>query len=96
MNREEAKQDIFIGKGIKSHAMNVDGEIDALWLNRRGVLGFIDKIYDDFESKTCENCKHFDSHSSVCFEPKICEDNSGYVRITKDFGCNKYEPKNVQ
>ena len=68
------------------------------------VCEMVDKIYDDFESRTCENCKH--SYSSSIVNPTHCsevtfpyfnevdaewEDMS--MEITKDFGCNKFERK---
>ena len=64
----------------------------------------IKDIVDDFESRTCENCKH--SYSSSIVNPTHCsevtfpyfnevdaewEDMS--MEITKDFGCNKFERK---
>ena len=58
----------------------------------------IDKIYDDFESRTCKTCKWFDIDESIdpnkhfgwcnnkesCCVSNIC---------TLSFGCNKWESK---
>lgn len=55
--------------------------------------GLIDNIYDSFESKTCENCKHFKImddpiYDGYCTGPKIMP-----FCCFKDFGCNQFENK---
>lgn len=50
----------------------------------------IDGIYDDFESRTCENC-------SFRFE-KFCEKGimiGSREEIELDFGCNKWKSKDA-
>lgn len=49
----------------------------------------INKIYDDFESRTCGNCA---VGGYYCKISNILAD-SGKIHLV-DFGCNKYEPKN--
>ncbi len=56
----------------------------------------IEMIFDDFESRTCENCKHCENVGLVldpilkCYNEKsVLED---FV-VSKDFGCNKFERK---
>lgn len=55
------------------------------------VLKLIDEIYDDFESRTCENCKHGEYEKNIkgiyCSFVNYC--GSDYME--KDFGCNKFE-----
>ena len=54
-------------------------------------LALIDKIYDDFESRVCENCKYF----TYCDDGfHYCDNqlNVGFNGlITEDFGCNRFE-----
>lgn len=54
---------------------------------------FISKIYDDFESRTCENCKYWRySDENVYFE----DCNFGLIGHSynpNSFGCNRWEPK---
>lgn len=44
----------------------------------------VDAIYDDFESRTCENCKHFNDDGECV-----------YLDMLPDagFGCNQFERK---
>lgn len=51
--------------------------------NRYGIDWIIDDIYDDFESRVCENCKHKTNR----------ECNTIIDYFGKDFGCNKFERK---
>ena len=51
---------------------------------------FISDIYDDFESRTCENCRYYNSKYEYCDNSNsVC--NHLVVDIDKDFGCNKFE-----
>jgi hypothetical protein len=53
----------------------------------------IDKIFDDFESRTCKNCKHIKG-----IKPKLgqtfCdihkEDLENNMGVSLDFGCNRW------
>lgn len=58
---------------------------------KKDVEELIDKIFNDFESRTCENCKHFTFMSRA--NSYICSslDNQSVKWIDKDFGCNKFE-----
>ena len=73
MNREEAK----LYTGWEDVALNGQISIEDL----------VDKIYDDFESRICENCKHISILQDWC--PEIehgfpCD----YIG-----GCNKFKRK---
>ena len=70
MTREEAKEELWQRGNI-----NTLGKVDANEI--------IDKIYDDFESRICKNCKHYESD--------WCCDNAFVV--DEIFGCNRFEPK---
>ena len=48
------------------------------------------KMLDDFESRTCENCK-YQQH-------EVCVNDESPMRgdfVSVDYGCNKFEPKEV-
>ncbi len=49
----------------------------------------VNKIYDDFESRTCENCEYF---TTPKFKYSVCE-KIGNVTVPHDFGCNRFEEK---
>jgi len=73
-------------------------------ISGQGGYDFIDKIYDDFESRTCESCKYFTSVMNNQ-EPMECSNeflnkmdenldvSDNYFRPDKNFGCNKYKQK---
>ena len=75
-------------KGIK--------KANTMWKHR------IDKIYGDFESRTCESCKHSsvaeDTYSGTIVS-MFCAEGVGEFEVcdvmqsTPDFGCNKWEGK---
>jgi len=46
----------------------------------------IDKIYNDFESRTCENCYHFIKRHGDCFILPI-----DINTLPEDFACSKWE-----
>ena len=69
----------------------------------------VNEIYDDFESRTCQNCKHYYQPYTYEYsfsDPYACRELSSRTQITpyskleenifypdKDFGCNKWEQK---
>lgn len=61
------------------------------------VADIIDDIYTDFESKTCESCKHFEikTKRDVVTSGFCSNDNCSfcccYVKL--DDGCNQHEAK---
>jgi len=77
---------------------NIDKTIDE-------DIALINKIYDNFESRTCENCKygHIEEDYLILCNADFY-DNSIYDTAdnlldnalfypSKDFGCNKFERK---
>ena len=61
-------------------------------------IGIVNKIYDDFESRICKNCKWSNIASAKdCLECKFgIDDNSlssYHQMVNKDFGCNKFTAK---
>ena len=69
--------------------------IGSLPVGIRRVADIIDKIYDDLDKKTCENCRWYQSQ----YNDKNC--NSDTINVcklfdiafVKTFGCNKWEAK---
>ena len=58
---------------------------------KEGIDVGVDRIYDEMRSRTCENCKWF---NSVYCTNEFLE---GYFEIInhKDFGCNKFVRKDT-
>lgn len=90
MAREEAKQyaeEIYKVKSTYNEKM--------FWKDK-----FIDAIYDDFESRTCENCKYWEKDDTGygCAEYRLgyCSKDVGngftINNATKhNFGCNEWK-----
>ena len=56
----------------------------------------IDKIYDDFESRICKNCRFYDNQFNLCLNDKIGTyvsvlDTKILLKVDADFGCNRFE-----
>jgi hypothetical protein len=85
MNKEEAEAKMF------SELYFSDEEEKVIGLN------FLHELYDDFESRDCEDCIHCLStkeHALCTHEDNIQEIyNYNYMQVTLDFGCNKWERK---
>ncbi len=64
-----------------------------------GVLKeYVNAVYDDFESRTCENCKYyieglqlFGGSRFICMNEEVGD--IMYDHFSKDFGCNKFKRK---
>lgn len=72
--------------------MNREKAIKIAWTH--DIESFVDKIYDDFESRTCENCEYIDYRGLWPY----CgaSDSNVYDILEQDvhtFGCNKWETK---
>ncbi len=81
MKRDEAKQLVR-----KAH-FNIEDP------NKMGELA-VDKIYDDFESRTCENCKHNTYEAEFkhnCDHDDVFDSYEGECLIPYDFSCNRWE-----
>ena len=65
-------------------------------INREELYDLIDEIYDDFENRTCKNCKYFKGSNKIanCSNLEVGAMNGGaFIDVDKDFGCNKFEKK---
>ena len=83
MKREEHKQNLI----------SID---DKIYGNcRNTAMEAIDRICDDFESRTCESCKwyreEYNDKNCISDTVLICELYD--ISHGKDFGCNKWEKK---
>ena len=92
MTREEALGHIFV---------QIDGTVYP-----NDVEDLINTLYDDFESRTCDNCKYYSKEKEylglcnaipedgeiLTTDDRIIADALFYP--TKDFGCNKFSYKN--
>ena len=54
------------------------------------VCDFINKIYDDFESRTCENCVYWAKSIHMC-DNKESFAYKFKATVVKDDGCNNFE-----
>ena len=89
LSREEAEE---ILEGIERVDSGMVGGYES-----NSVYALIEKIYDDFESRTCSNCKYGLQFDYVT-DYGMCEKSYGWywqgrMEITKDFGCNKFVRK---
>ena len=97
MTREEGQQYV--------RDMTTGHHKDATSNHYNDIKKAVDKIYDDFEIRTCENCKYGyleEEHLILCnasfYDDKIYDSdddllNNPLFYPNKDFGCNKWEAK---
>ena len=59
----------------------------------------IDKLFDDIESRTCQNCeefkisKGFNGTEFTCYKGYGNTNMYGYIFTERDFGCNEFKRK---
>jgi hypothetical protein len=90
MTKKEAKQKLWACGNINT-------------LSKVECDNILNEVFDDFESRTCESCRHCESQFGEMFcqleELKTQEYNSimGFtdvcMEVSKDFGCNKWREK---
>ena len=83
MTREEA---------IANHELARSGRKGEF--RRIEMIYNINKIYDDFESRTCGSCKYFNL-AETCTKEEFRDDGLLLVPYSKEFGCNKWEAKHL-
>ena len=76
MTREEAKKEAFIETSMAATS-------GINWMTDT----FVDKIYDSFEAKRCENCKQYEAINDKC---NFGVSTDCRNEVPKDFGCNKF------
>ena len=62
------------------------------------TLSWVDKIYDDFESRVCGNCKWYrpgtnNTNNWCAYGTSIGNNEHGDAYVTEDFGCNEFKRK---
>ena len=82
MTRDEAKQTFTVHTNDSDRFIRVD---------KRTFDKFIERIYDDSESRTCGNCKfcNFDVENKQTFHKGYCTQLLHPVHL--NFGCIKFE-----
>ena len=71
----------------REDALNIMTDHDG-WITSE-VEEIINKIYDDFESRICKNCIHYDKKDKVCILLDM-----GVLNNT--FGCKAFEQKEIK
>lgn len=72
-----------------------EAKLEFFTLLESGIIDFkekniIDKIYDDFENRSCENCNYFTSSPNTN-KYDCCE--KGISDCSISFCCNKWDQK---
>ena len=92
MTREKAKWRVRPQKEQKESS---DSTHDVLTKLHNAT---IDEIFDDFDRRTCENCKYSTWNDGLLCAKQITEDVTfdnfrGIPIVYDNFGCNKFEEK---
>ena len=83
MDREDIKDKLVetTGNDAYNRGIKKANRVAKIWIN---------KIFDHFESRTCEHCKYLDLNKQ-CWKNKILHQAQGFYGL--NFGCNKWEAK---
>ena len=65
MNREEINNKVFLADDMRSVEHIQRYEADTIWILRKDVLKLTNQIYDDFESRTCDNCRYYQKNCKI-------------------------------
>ena len=89
MTKEEAKKEFWKNGGVFERVFKSCLK-DVIKCSYQGIEidNYIDKIYDDLESRTCRNCKYLDAVNVCQNIDSYCYDN---FIDEEDFGCNRFE-----
>lgn len=82
MTREEAKE---LFEKASDSSLNYLDSAEAVSISQVEII--LNEIYDDFENRTCENCKH----TATLGKNIACNLLSYWV--SNDFYCKKWESK---
>jgi len=82
MTREEAKEIIYYSFFEKG----------KYGLTKNNIFKLINKIYNDFESRTCKNCSQYKDGKCRIFQGAKCKYTLDVID-DKNFGCNRFERK---
>jgi len=93
MTREEVKsklKEYNSGNTVYNNGIRSANRVAKIWIN---------KVFDDFESRTCESCYFFnyDRYQGIalCYNHENRQEyiNDANMQVTSDFSCNKWEKK---
>ena len=60
------------------------------------LIDEITAIYNDFESRICENCKYYDKYMTEHIPDGFCTNKTIYVEeVNEDFGCNGFSQRGI-
>ena len=79
MTKDEAKE--YIQDMINEDDLDFHGEY------------LVDKIYNNFERRTCVNCKHWTETVDIYGECEVGVTLNSLTDTVENFGCNKFERK---
>jgi len=84
MTREEIKD-----KFMKNRHINTQSSLYSCEL--------VDEIFDDFEKRTCKNCKYLKIFTGGCAEDKAyyCDNCEGFIPCIDKLSCNDFKLKEV-
>ena len=89
MNRNEIKEYYM---GMLPYGYETEKAYDFMHISKA-----IDECFDDFESRTCENCNHYKDEINFGDTKLDCTVNKAGQNIVSfpppTFGCNKFERK---
>jgi len=93
MNREEAIRYLNTDTSI-------EGFGDFPDMAKHTIECFIRSIYNDFESRTCKNCKFYTDSMCMNHEVDSMADSvpemTDNINVDETFGCNRFEEKLVK
>jgi len=79
----------------REEALKVVEETDTMMLPSWQVKNIINAIFNDIETRTCENCKYYTHSDTIPYIGMECTANNGAMSIVcfppPTFGCNKFE-----
>jgi len=96
MTREEAKREFWKKNGVFERLFEYCFDrVLKLPYKGRVIDIFIDKIYDDIESRTCKNCIYYNPETNLCLNQDLQNKELGvlFMPPSKSFGCNKFKRK---
>lgn len=85
--------------------MSFEEALNDECIRLRQELQALQKCCDEFNSRICENCKHYIFHSKeignsnrnqdyyTCENEDVPDADGGWLEPPEDFGCNKFERK---
>jgi len=86
VTREDFINTLFTSSGIRCIQQPKVELVDTIWLLRNDVIRKANELFDDLESRKCENCKWHEKDHSV-------GDCALFDQDMPCTGCNEFERK---